>query len=360
MLLGSGSDVSSSNGPWNSHGIQHLLSPTHEDGSFVASEFVSRSSSSNIQGQHRRRKQRRQQQPQHVIATPSGHVAFRDPETGEIAWVAEDSFATPVAFALDSTTGTALGVEIVPDAAVPHGSTEYVSSEMQRQLELRRGNHAPEDLTVSDDNSEDEAIVGSLPESGQLFAMPLGKQQRGTEIQSHSTTKASSAATVIGHPKQLHGSQRITAGRHHQHAQFYHESHPHQYGYPLTGGAQQQACSPGSPHFPRCLTGTHDRRDSFSRKNHPNFLSDAAGSPFEMGADGAIVPFYHPDYGYQYIPPEQFYTINQDFQNSRKRYQKILRLLSSWLPPLIALIFVSVSIVSCRVYLPVIKNFHAD
>lgn len=335
MLLDDRSKGEDNSSPWNSNtGIQHLLSQSQshdDDDSLVAGDVAARSRSNHRGGQPRASERRHKAQS--VVATPSGHVAFRDPATGIIAWIAAEAFATPVAFALDSTTGRSLGVEIVPDAVVPHGSAAYVTQEMQRQLELRRVRRPGGDALSAVDswNGDDaeEPIFGSLPASGQIFAMPLGKAP--PEFPPHANTKASSAAThtALEPHKDHHGSPTITAaGRHH--ANFYHDSPQH--------GAQPQACSPGSPNFPRCLTG----RESLSSrtKNRPQFFRSDS-SPFDVRADGAVVPFYHPDYGYQYIPPDQFYTIN-DFHHNRRRYQKLLRLFGSWLAPLIALIFVSV------------------
>jgi Protein kinase domain len=257
-----------------------------------------------------------------LVATPSGNVAYQDLDTGKIVWVAQEIFATPVAYALDSSTGASLELDIVPDAIVPDGTADYVSKEMQRQLELRTH-------SISDD-LEPETIVGSLPGSGQLFAMPLGKQKiTGSEIKPHTATMASSVAMT----KQQHGSFVSSGRRTASHSSFGHDNTIH---HQLGGTHQRQYhCTPGSSQYPHCLA---------ERRKHPsqrNFLTGPAGHAFQR--DGAIVPFFHPDFGYQYMPMEHWHESGhpQTLHQNRKKYQKIFRVLGSWLPPLIALIFVS-------------------
>jgi hypothetical protein len=69
--------------------------------------------------------------PALIIATPNGNVAFRNADTGDIEWVAEEAFDSPVAFAMLSSTGVLLGVDILPDMPVPSSSSEYISRELQ-------------------------------------------------------------------------------------------------------------------------------------------------------------------------------------------------------------------------------------
>jgi hypothetical protein len=244
--------------------------------------------------------------------------------------VAEETFSTPVAFALDAASGKSVHIETVPDAVVPHGSPEYVSKEMERHLH---------DITAA--GGEGEPIVGALPGTGQLFAMPLGdrttKADESRKQHTHSLAALSSAqsssTTAVAKPKPTIHSIATSAGR--QHAQFYQHHHD-------ASRKNSKGCGPGSAHFPGCLNvGSSDRRDPFSR-GHPggfNFLSKGES---EEG-DSALVPLYHPHYGY--IPPEHFYAhIGQGphfpHRSSQKNYQRMLRILGSWLPPTIALIFV--------------------
>ena len=104
--------------------------------------------------------------PSLIIATPNGNVAFRNPETGDIEWVAEEAFDSPVAFAVLSSTGESLGVDILPDTPVPSSSPEYISRELQRQMEA-----------LTNHQKDEQPLVGSLS-SGQLYAMPLASSRK--------------------------------------------------------------------------------------------------------------------------------------------------------------------------------------
>ena len=261
-------------------------------------------------------------------------MAYRDPVSGDIAWVAPGSFATPVAFALDATTGATLDVDIVPDAVLPHGSNEYLSRELQRQLDRQqlKQQQQQQGNDSSDYHEDDESIVGALPGTGQLYAMPLGGSRRDQAYHA-ATTKAGASAThhhqqLIAVPGRHHETMTTptTGGSHHSHGSFKHNHH--------TG--------PGGDlyYHPQAATiKNHARHHTGS-----SFLSETSGaSPFQLAADGGMVPFFHPDYGYQYIPPEHFYTIHHDHSSyyQKKKYKKILKLLGSWLPPLCALLIVS-------------------
>ena len=142
-----------------------------------------------------------------------------------------------------------------------------------------------------------------------------------------------------------------------------------------------QSCHPNSPHYPRCLKngynihngGGADRynpngynhnhfQNRHFRNTFPNTLSDV--SSFQYGKNGvghhsnddsdavdasdAIVPFFHPDYGYQYIPPDHFYTISTEWNEHyrrKKRFNKFKRIITSWfLPTVVAALFVLVCI----------------
>jgi serine/threonine-protein kinase/endoribonuclease IRE1 len=315
MLLSHSNDGEDGSKPWNFRKVQHLLtgSSTEDDPYPIdTDENVFAASRENMSSENNKGSGR-----QHLIVTPSGNVAYRDPDTEKIMWVAQETFSTPVSFAVDSVTGTALGVEIVPDAVVPDGSIDYVCQEIQRQLDLLR---TPTTLVppVSDGT---DTIVGSLPGSGELYAMPLGSKHNLGASQSIPKTSTASASALS---KQQH-SAIAAAGRHQQHLNFYFpESHnPHHHSF-----NNKFHCTAGSPHFPNCLAESREHRKGL-------FSEAAAGiGPFE---NGAVVPFYHPDYGYHFFPSEQVYLAHKQ----QNRYQKLFRVLGSWLPPLVALLFVS-------------------
>lgn len=256
--------------------------------------------------------------PPALVATPNGNVAYRNPQSGTIQWVADECFHAPVAFAVDSATGSSLGIDIVPDAVMPHGSPDYVTREMERQMELAM--MAGDDWTADQGDDDDQTLVGSLP-SGELFAMPLVKRQKVSSIgQKHSTSAAASSANPNG--RSFHVS-RVSQLSGRQHSHFNHEQ---------KHGAIKKGCHPGSPYFPGCLVSTSD--GGFGRDSDGSYLSEAA--PNMDG--GAIVPFYHPDFGY--VPPKHHFTLKNGESESRRRYRKSMKVFGHWLPAAIAFLFV--------------------
>lgn len=85
-------------------------------------------------------------------------------------------------------------------------------------------------------------------------------------------------------------------------------------------------CQPGSSSYPECLTKL------------------PMDSQEEPGAPSALTPLFQSDYGY--MPPEQLYQLLRNHQQqpsgapSEKPYRWLTKILGSWLPPTIALIFV--------------------
>jgi serine/threonine protein kinase len=238
-----------------------------------------------------------------LLATPNGILAFMDSETGQVAWVAEDLFDSPIAYAVDAASGASVPVSIIPDAAMPHGSTDYLTREIERQVAVLR---SEADALLGED---EQTIVGTLP-TGQLYAMPIG----GVSLSS-----STSALTTV--QQTLNSGAGGASGNRHQEPKL-------SSGQPLG----RSSCRPGTLSFPACLMGTIERRDPFVRPLEGVLLQGSA-LPLE---DRAVVSFYHPDFGY--IPPEHFYTLNQN--PNHQKYKKVFRILGSWLLPTIAFLFV--------------------
>lgn len=259
--------------------------------------------------------------PSLLIATPNGNVALRNPETGQIQWVAEEKFDSPVAFAVESSSGMSLGVDILPDATVPSASSDYLSRELERQMEAFE-NETP-DKNV-------QTIVGALS-SGQLFAMPLGRRSSRSASQSSyslSLPHPSSAASASAVKSGTQVTTSIT-GRHgpaHLHDV---SAHSH-----LGVEKRKQACNPTSSGFPGCLVWpipTGDGIESLLRENHKQFDHSSA---LTVKRDDALTIQYHPQLGY--VAQEAHV---QDLLN-RKKSRTFFRVMASWLPPTMALIFV--------------------
>jgi hypothetical protein len=299
-----------------------------------------------------------------VMATPNGKVALRDP-VGQISWVSDATFRSPVAFAVDSTTGSSLPVDILADAAVPNGSTEYVSKEMERQMMNLAQPQQPEEIqgrrdredsgehreSESDDSEEEDeqTIIGFLS-TGDLFAMPLGRRHGSAKFSSlsasastaspsfyhhshHTTASSSSAATGAAssafHAVKVPGLSRH-AGLHHSHQLPPGESskmhHPKK---PLS-------CRPGNPLFPACLVA--DGRSHYVPSYYfaESSVDDGTRDP---NLAALAVKYQDDPLDGWYVPPHH-YTIVKPSDKRQRRYQKLLRVMGSWLPPTIAMLFV--------------------
>jgi outer membrane protein assembly factor BamB len=245
-----------------------------------------------------------------LVATPSGNVALRNPITGAIEWVSNEIFDAPVVFALEASTGMSLGVDILPDAPKPSNSFEYLAPQLERQIEV----------ISSSQESSDQTIVGALS-SGQLFAMPLGKRlskQRSAAQQQHVGLPHHSLPTssVIGSmpigsskvPNLISGrrSKPVSTDPDHQHSTL-----------------AKKSCGPTSPNFPACLVGGIHRNNDFL-SGDSSFL-DGSGNQREIAL--SRYPYGYP---------------NSDDSGSAAVMNKrsFFKLMESWLPPTMALIFV--------------------
>lgn len=122
-----------------------------------------------------------------ILSTPGGQVALFNPMTGLIDWVSDETFDTPIVFAVSAQAGTSLGVDIVPDAPLRSSSKSYLKEQFLRQLSALEDKDAlvhdeivlnaqrgcsVDVRTDSSTSSFGKTIVGSL-DSGQLFALPM-------------------------------------------------------------------------------------------------------------------------------------------------------------------------------------------
>lgn len=326
-----------------------------------------------------------------LIATPSGNLALRDPITGEVAWVSDATFETPVAYAVDSSGGQSIGVDIVPDAAVPCDDKDYVKEELERQLAQMEGRILGDDAELPKGEGKsgqangdasvaapDETIVGAL-NSGQLFAMPLGNAKR-------SNYKGSRQPFLPGLPRPLPSSRTQQGGgaasqassrqwhrgpgpRHHAHAvggdsgDWQHSHQQQQASQRIVNEAAStslaminSACRPGQPNFPSCLVGSRLNQPQRKWRDYDgDGIPDGDGSFLDPNnqmldprSDAALKALmmtgYHlnPDYfdGSLWNDPDLFDEERSRQQQKRSRFKAFLRIMSSWVPPAVALAFV--------------------
>jgi serine/threonine protein kinase len=313
-----------------------------------------------------------------LVATPSGNLAFRNRNTERVEWVADMAFDTPIAYAIHTSSGQSIEVDIIPDVTNPGNSkADYLRSEIERQIELTllhdRQKTSFNDQTFDrlglDRGALNPSIVGTL-RNGQLYSMPLGRPV--PTLPSHTslaTTRTQAEHVVLDLSLMEHQQHKSAAHS----SPISHESHGLAKWLPLSGGSghhrwaahdERQVlgasghCSPSSTAFPGCLfkavsqrtLGIAPKRDRLSDGVDP-----AAGSlgeelqpspnsaiqkyhPFHHGFD---TPQHHNENQHEYRDNHNRHQQQQPHQHRmRKQNLRLLKILGSWLPPTIALIFV--------------------
>ncbi len=253
---------------------------------------------------HQQQQQQQQQQPQqdsfsstNIVTTPGGKVALRDPKSGEILWIADDTFKTPVAFAVESSSGASLGVHVIPDAPSSHlFSKEYLSSELEKEIP---------DFFVPGGDDMGSTVFGAL-ENDQLFALPLGGQRSNTRFL-EGLPQRTSLSQTIGASKHPVGKLPHLSGRPDLHHQL-NDRDNH------AVAIKERYCDQTSANFPECL--------SYYSNPNPNF-------------------FYN-EYDYVYNEYKYGHKIGQPQQPNGFRYiiSLIIKFMVSWIPPAVALAFV--------------------
>ena len=283
-----------------------------------------------------------------LVATPSGNLAYRNPDTGHVDWVADEAFETPIAYAIHSSSGQSLAVDIIPDVTMPSQSSEYLTKEIERQIALTLGEGNERDSEARSSISRHPPVVGTL-QNGQLFAMLLGRRRASVSspfatfsyslsqteglaldaaaVNHHHTAASSSSVAFLSDKHALRKQIPRSIGLLPQHRP---ENRPL--------GAFDTTCGPSSPVFPSCLfkgvpQGASDPLRSKGR-------DDDSMQELQKWDAAAIEAFgYHEQDGFMHHEWDQ--QQNSQFSQQRPRnYRKILRILGSWLPPTIALIFV--------------------
>ncbi|CAB9519579.1 Inactive serine/threonine-protein kinase/endoribonuclease IRE1-like [Seminavis robusta] len=304
-----------------------------------------------------------------LVATPSGNLAFRNRNTETVEWVADLAFDAPIAYAIHSSSGQSMDVDIIPDVTNPANSKEeYLRSEIERQIELTLLQPLDNSKPGIDDQSCDchgaldrgasnPSIVGVLL-NGQLYSMPLGRPTSVLPSHASLATTRTQADHVL-----LDVTATSSTGDNQQSA---HSNSGRGEGrglarwIPLGGGRGSRRedekqlpmnsgnCRPSSVAFPGCLFkavsqgtfGFLPRRNKRGSSN--NEIPDGAHSERQNAQDVAIETYHAPiEFGFAETPNNQHEHDNtSQQQRKRKRNYRLLKILGSWLPPTIALIFV--------------------
>jgi serine/threonine protein kinase len=319
--------------------------------------------------------------PSTLVATPNGNVGFWNYETDGLSWIADETFNTPIAFAMDADTGLPVDVDLIPDVTDPTADRDSIAREIERQLEMS---------ARDSDQPDEQTIVGAM-KNGQLFALPLGRKAASRALLSgrsapgsftHKGTVARASNQKTSGHTGTHLPGRSTTNvlpsesHHHQldegpNGLLHHSTESH----PLSA---KKACVSSSPTFPGCLV--RDRANNYQHNHHSsggqyNFIPKRSRSnlkptsevpppsgrgsdryhylPIGSGPHGnngqssmAVMTshfhreeggFYHPEFGY--VSPQDLHRAQQ--RNSQRKFnRRLLWVLGSWLGPALTIAFV--------------------
>jgi serine/threonine-protein kinase/endoribonuclease IRE1 len=261
---------------------------------------------------------------------------MRDPESGDIQWISDDTFESPIAYAVESSTGASLGVHFVPDAPMAHlFSEEYVEGEIERQLDESHDR----DRMQNHGSQHDETVFGSLG-NGELFALPLGRRSfrnghgNGRNGLSHVPRLSSTAGTSAKHlPAKIppitangdwqHGFEKehaaIAAGNSNSNS----NTNNAGVGTALTRvvAPASNTCDQNSKNFPRCLAEMYG--DAMEK------LMIEQQQQIEKLSTSSI-----------HQSPNTFYQKEHNDGSAKDQYQSFMNIMTSWIPPAVALAFV--------------------
>ena len=279
-----------------------------------------------------------------LISTPSGTLAMVN-QAGQVQWIVEESFSTPIAYGISSNGKQLFYVDIVPDVVVPSSNdVEYLSRQLERQVELI-------DSNTFGRESDEQTIVGRLHATGQLYALPLGRQQFETTASSSLPHLSSHHAAAIASSNKNHKSTvpKLAAGRT-AHSLSHHTNDDQ--------SSTRRPCHPTSSNFPSCLVDHHKhqppRLEHFAQGQDNQFSSEGLPPPTEKTngviATTDLVEHYQQDYPLEEELSEQYgvesmvyhpdYGYVKFSSRPKARQHKVWRIMGSWLPATIALIFV--------------------
>ncbi|GFH44894.1 serine/threonine-protein kinase/endoribonuclease IRE1 [Chaetoceros tenuissimus] len=265
-----------------------------------------------------------------IVSTPGGRLALRDPDTGTIQWISDDTFDSPVAYAVESSSGASLGVHIVADAPLPHlFSDEYLEGEIDRQL----SQNYDQTHTEGSASDHDETVFGAM-KSGELFALPLGL---------HSFRNGGTSRNGLPHVPRLSAS---TAGNKNKntltklqpaltHTDWQHPQNQQQTSFQKKELAASIGSSKPTTSVSKVIASNTCDQNS---KNFPQCLAEMYGSAVEKLLTEQQEQL-------EKLASTQLMTNPTTHQksggeNSQNLYAFVLALMQSWIPPAVALAFV--------------------
>jgi serine/threonine protein kinase len=278
-----------------------------------------------------------------LVSTPGGNVAFRDSISSDLGWVAFEMMNNPVVYAIEGATGEKIRVHVLPDGSTTDSSASDPSQDSIPQIfeqqiasliysSLLTSGSTNEDCSDDANNEECRAIalaeqgsvVGAL-QDGQLYALPLGGRSPSRPHQLPLSLPQPNQKSKEEAIEQIHNKP---LNQHH--AIGFHDHNTDDSGGDSDAGDKQHvhvdprfisSCTPKSPLYPGCLIGA-----SLMMGN----LLDVNGN-----LDMASV-FASADLDYD------LYLDMMEGKSAKKNsiFQQFIKILSSWIAPTVALIFV--------------------
>lgn len=277
------------------------------------------------------------------VSTPSGNVAFRDhcrlSESCTAGWVSFALLKSPVVYAIEASSGRKIRVNMLDDSSVSSSESnkDGLPQLLEKQIALiEQSSSLPVGMIDEacrlgkSGECRDVAfnapspIVGEL-QNGQIYALPLGERISRPHLPLGLSSPHLMASEVVNtnNPHELMPSKLNT---HHATIGFHQNRHDSSSDDVDSGDKQhvyiKHGCTPSSPLYPGCLIGA-----SFIMGN----LLDDDGN-----VDMAAV-FESSDLDYD------LYLDMLEGNNSRKKntvFQQFLKIMSSWIAPTVALLFV--------------------
>ena len=277
-----------------------------------------------------------------LVSTPSGNVAFRDDsDSSTVGWVSFELLDSPVIYAIEASSGRKIRVNMLDDSSVssatarsskedptslPQLLEQQIASLERSSSSSLSGGSIMDEACLGGKSGECRAVgfsrqgsvVGAL-QNGQIYALPLGERiisrpQLPLGLpQPHSSAASEMSNAQRGYQKSKLNTQHASIGFH---------EHRYDPSDDVDSGDKQQihldantkqSCTPASPLYPGCLIGA-----SLMMGN----LLDVNGN-----VDMASLSDY----------------IDLLEGNSRKKstyFQHFIKIMSSWIAPTVALIFV--------------------
>ena len=233
-----------------------------------------------------------------IISTPNGKLAMRNPETGDILWITNDPFDTPVAYAVESMTGRSLNVALLPDApSSVRFSKEYLTREFDRQIETLKDKSKSN--VNNNDSFDDETVFGAL-QNGELFALPIGQRRQSSALP-HVHLLSSTAGSMS---KFLTSSVPQVA--HHTDLQHILDNRSKA----VSSILKNSYCDPSSPFYQQCLL-----RSSYEVQK--------------------LLPM-----GDGYYSSDFIENLHNHTNKQKSGFRTFIMIMTSWIPPVVALVFV--------------------